>query len=169
MGFLDYFKFEDLTSERKSQLQHSIEELLPGLNEKTYIGYTCIAGLMARVASVDMVIDEREREFMIEALLEWTDLNEDNAKAITEIALNNVKTLASLESHLYCSPLVDNYSRENRFSIVRVLFQLSASDDEVINAESEEIRTITKALNLTHEHFISARAEVADKLKALKS
>ena len=47
------------------------------------------------------------------------------------------------------------------------LFVIAASDGNVAAIESEEIRVISKGLELTNQHFLAARAEVADFLKAL--
>src|SRR5690606_30012144 len=102
------------------------------------------------------------------ALTEWTDLSQEDASKITQVAIDNMKTLVDLENHYYCSPLVEDFTEQERYNIVRVLFQLAASDGEVAGIESEEIRSINKYLRLTHQHYISARSEVSGKLSINK-
>ena len=168
MGFLDFLQFNNMTEENKSTLQRSIESHFPDRDEQTYINYACIAGLMARVAFADMRVEDGEEDYMQEALFDWTDLSEDDSRSLTNLAVENVKKLVNLENHYYCSPLVEHFSEGERYNLIRVLFQLAASDGEVSNVESEEIRSITTYLRLTHKHYISARSEVSEHLSINK-
>ena len=56
---------------------------------------------------------------------------------------------------------------EERYSLLKALFSIAASDGQVEEKESEEIRIISKGLRLQHQDFISARASVLDKIKSL--
>ncbi len=160
MGFLDVFRFNDSGDENKSELQKSIEQHFPDQTEQTYITYTCVAGLMARVAFADLKVELGEEKYMKEALLKWTELSEEDASSLTNLAIENVKKLVGLENHFYCSPLIENFSEGERYNLIKVLFQLAASDGDLANIEAEEIRSINTYLRLTHQHFISAKAEV---------
>ena len=58
--------------------------------------------------------------------------------------------------------------QKERYSLVKALFSIAASDGSVDESESEEIRVICMSLRLQHQDFISARASVLDKIRALK-
>ena len=57
---------------------------------------------------------------------------------------------------------------KDRYSLLKALFSIAASDGSVDESESEEIRVICMGLRLQHQDFISARASVLDKIRALR-
>lgn len=150
-----------------NKLHEQMATLIPDLTEKEQIHVACLAGLLARVTYVDLNIHQDEEKHMIASLLQWGDFEQEKAQAITQLALQHIKDLSGLENHLYCVPLSEDLSTSERFNIVTCLFALAAADGSVGNQESEEIRNINQGLLLEHKHYISARAQVIDKLAAL--
>jgi uncharacterized tellurite resistance protein B-like protein len=55
-----------------------------------------------------------------------------------------------------------------KYKFLVSLFKIAASDGSVENTESEDLRYITQGFNLSHQHFIAARAVVVDYISALK-
>ena len=169
-------KFWELFSEKHSSPQQtnfcSIHERLtsklPNAKEETLIKTACIAGLLARVAWVDFKLDTNELKSMNKSLIEWTKLDNNTVDAILSIAIEEIKNLAGLENHIYAHTLRDMLDQTERYNILLALFSLAGSDGEVENIESEEIRIIAKGLGLAPKHYLSARASVYEKLKALK-
>jgi uncharacterized tellurite resistance protein B-like protein len=121
------------------------------------------------VAFTDMEIHEKEVTNIKSSIEEWTDLNSEEAAAITTLAISEVKDLAGLENHKYCHPLNDILSTQQKYGLLKSLFAIAAADGNVDNNEAEEIRVIATGLLLEHKHFISAKATILDKLGALKS
>ncbi len=152
-----------------SRLHQRISELLPEKTEEDHLKIACLSGLMARIAYNDLKIDENEKLVILNSLKNWTHLNEEEAKAVADLCLSEVKDLAGIENHLYCLPLRESLSGTERYNIVVSLFAVAAADGTVENSESEEIRNIAHGLLLEHKHFISARSTVLEKLGALKS
>lgn len=167
MAFWDLFKKEAQAS-NQSQLYFELRNELPELSENELIKVACVAGLMARVAFVDFKLDEGELGYIGKVLKEWTDFEEDVISMISETSLRHIQELAGLENHLYVYPLREVLDKNARFKLVEALFALAAADGSVENLESEEIKMICKGLELSDQHFLSARAKVAQYLSALR-
>ena len=168
MNFWNLFKSVENTTSSESQLHEKIRELLPDAKDDTHIIVACVAGLMAQVAFSDMVVEEEEVHQMKKCLKEFSQLTEDQVEATVQVALENVKSLCGVENYLYTDPLSTMLDINSRFSLLKALFQIAASDGKAEEIESEEIRLITKGLLLEHKHFIAARATVAENLQVLK-
>jgi len=156
------------SQEKVSQLHQKIVQLFPDKEDEEVVELTCLAGLLARVAYVDFDLHENEQKKIEEALIQRCHLPKEEAKRVSSLATEEIKELSGLENHLYCHPLTKQASDQKRYSILECLFQLAASDGEVSNLESEEIRQISTSLLLEHKHFIAARAKVLDTLASLK-
>ena len=169
MKFWDIFKSAGgETASTTSRLHQKITTLLPDKNEDELIKCACVSGLLARVAYIDFDFHKNEEEFIKTSLLNWTNFNIDEVKAISKVAIEEIKDLSGLENHLYTKPLNDLMDNDEKYGVVESLFAMAASDHEVTINESEEIRLINIGIRLEHKHFISARAPVLDKLMALK-
>lgn len=149
-------------------LHGKIVQEFPQIEEQQSIVLTCIAGLLARVAYRDLSIDDGEKSFMSEALSQWCQLDSKQAEAVTRLALSDIQNLAGADNHLYAYPLESIFSEEQKFALLKALFAMAAADGSVENLESEEIRTISQRLSLSHQHFIAARATVLESLEALR-
>ncbi|MBT3234524.1 MAG: TerB family tellurite resistance protein [Bdellovibrionales bacterium] len=172
MNFWTIFKTNkdksDQHHQMTSSLQKKISTLLNGMPDDELIKIACIAGLSARVVGSDMVIEDGEIQSMKEALKKWGELPAQKADAAVQLAMEDSKELAGIENHKYCSPLIDLMTADERYHLLESLFAIAAGDGSVVNAESEEIRLISKGLMLGHNHFVSARATVLQHLESLK-
>ena len=168
LGFWEKFAGSKSIENSQSGLYEKIKSVLPDADENALVEVACIAGLLARVAFVDMKIHEKEKEHIRQVLTDWTEFSEREINAISNMAINEVRELVGKENHLYVHHLKPLLDKTQRFQVLRALFAMAASDGEVDNYESEEIRTIGKGLDLFNQEFLAARAEVADKLKALR-
>ena len=169
MAFWDIFNNSTQKVTQQSSLHQKVEALLPSAAEDEHILVACIAGLFARVIYIDFEVHKNEILKMKDALQKWTTLKEEDINAIVELSLKEIKELAGLENHKYAGPLDEILSKEQRYGVLESLFQIAASDGNVDEKESEEIRVIATGLRLEHKHFISARATVLEYLGALKA
>lgn len=168
MAFWDHFFSNQESGPQKSNLQQQIEKLLPEESSETHLKIACISGLMARVAYADLEIHPNEAQDMKMALEEHCEFSKNQIDTIVKMAIDDIKELAGLEDHLYSSQLSDILNEKEKFSLLKVLFTIAGSDDTVDNKESEQIRSISKGLRLSNQHFLSARGTVAEKLSSLK-
>lgn len=169
MSFLNFFKNNPESEIKKySNLYHKLEKEFPELDENELILSSCISGLYARVAYVDFDLDDLELKKIEELISNWNFGNNLSSSTLAKMSIDHIKEMAGLENHLYVYPLKNKLNAEDKFNVLKSLFLVAAADGSVDSIESEEIRLITKGLELSNQHFIAARAEVADFLKALK-
>lgn len=169
MGFFDFFT-SSASSEvkRYGKLYDSLQVEFPELEEKQLITMSCIAGLMARVAYTDFHLEESEVKAMQQVLSDWKISDAIDQSKVVQMAIDHIKDMAGLENHLYVHPLKTILSKEERYKVLQSLFLIAASDGQVENIESVEIKVICQGLELSPQHFISARAEVLEFINALK-
>lgn len=168
MGLWDIFKKQDLSDTFTSGLHQKLDLLFPNYPEDKICQIACISGLMARVAYIDFEIHPHEKEHMIDSLKRSHLLSDEEVEKITELALKEIKSLAGIENYKYARPLAESYNKNQRFTLLISLFQLAASDKEVLEIEVEELRLICKGLLLESKHFVTAKLQVAEYLKSLK-
>ena len=63
----------------------------------------CISGLLARVAFVDLNIDESEKTNIQQSLKKWLSVSDDFAQKLTKITCTEIQALAGTENHQYTS------------------------------------------------------------------
>lgn len=172
MKWWDLFSPQESKTETDfSRLHDKISHLFPHLkdNEDEFIKMTCLAGLLARVAFIDFHVEASEKDKMQQLLTQVSRLSADEAERIVRLALEEIEDLSGLENHKYCYPLHELMTQDERYQLLVLLFALGASDGEISEQESEEIRLITRSLNLEHQHFIAARAQYKEFLKMLRA
>lgn len=168
MGLFDFFKQEDKAEIQKySGLYEKLAQEYPEIEEEKLVIISCIAGLMARVAYVDFDLDPNEVKKMKELISSWDSHIHFDHEITTNMALKYVKEMAGIDNHLLVHPLKEHLSSDERYQVLQTLFLIAASDGNVAGIESEEIRIIAKGLELSNQHFLAARAEVAEFLNAL--
>lgn len=148
-------------------LHEKIDSLFPNRSEKEKISLACIAGLSARVAYVDFEIHPKEREQLSKGLSHWVKLEAEDAKKLTELTFGHMTELAGLDARDYCTPLIEILSIDERFEVLKSLFQMAASDGVVNVHEANEIRYISRGMLLEQKYFLSAQVTVIEHLGAL--
>jgi uncharacterized tellurite resistance protein B-like protein len=173
MSLLSFFKTLASTPNSNSlklgNLEHEIKMTFPSLSKEETIKYTCISGLLCRVAFVDLDISPDESTAISQILKSELGITNNMANQVTELSIKQTKILSGIENHRYTGPLCDYYSKEERYSLLKSLFHVAASDGNVDNLECEEIRTISKGLKLEQKHYSAARASVKDYLGSLNA
>ncbi len=152
-----------------SKLHKKLADQFNGADDQELTKWACIAGLLARVANIDLEITKDEEQNIVDSIVRWAGIDEQKAIAVKNIAIEDLTELAGLENHKYCSPLNEILSKNERYSLLETLFALAASDGQADNQESEEIRVISRGLLLGNKEFIAARATVLEFLAAAKA
>jgi len=169
MGLLSFLMPGSESEVKKySKLYDSLQLEFPDLEEEQLVITSCIAGLMARVAYTDFDLDEKEVEQMRKNLVDWKVSDKISQDQVVDMAVKHIKEMAGLENHLYVHPLKKFLTKDERYKVVQSLFLVAASDGSVENIESQEIKLITKGLELSTQHFLAARAEVVEFINALR-
>lgn len=173
VSLLSFFKSLSPSGESKSSktgaLENEIKKFFPNLKDDDVIKYTCISGLLCRVAFVDLDISKEEDRAIQKILEDELLLTPEIAREVTDLSINQTKVLSGVENHRYTTPLCDFFSKEERYNLLKSLFLVAASDGNVDNLECEEIRVISKGLRLEQQHYSAARASVKEFLGSLNA
>lgn len=145
-----------------TEVQAALHNIEP--DRVQYIG--CVAFLAARLAGADSVISAGEQQRMTKVLQDQTHLSLDEAKAVIEIA--SAKELARDIEHQRITALTNEIATaEQKKDIIRALFHV-ACDADISEIESEKIRSISKALLMSNDLYISLRSEFSEYRSILK-
>jgi uncharacterized tellurite resistance protein B-like protein len=117
------------------------------------------AGIMARVAWVDQSICEQEQDSISHALAIGWQLPEEHARLITEISHHRM--MKGLDSARMTKGFCDCTTIPERKAFVNALFAIANAAHKTSHQEIEEIRTIAKALELSHQDFIEAKLTIS--------
>jgi uncharacterized tellurite resistance protein B-like protein len=113
---------------------------------------------MAKIAQMDRQVTEAEYNQMIEIITKNWNLSLEESTFVAEIAVSAVDV--TYDTFRMMRELATNTSEAERRRILVVLFAVGAADGDLSYEETEEIRLISRGLNLTHKDFIDAKLEV---------
>ena len=117
------------------------------------------AGLMARVAGVDHVVSSEETQVMGEVLQRHWRLTEEQAQLVAEISHHRI--FRGLDSVRLVKRFKELTTRTERKEFLHCLFEVANAADQTSFEEIEEIRSIVKGMDLTHQDFIDAKLRIA--------
>jgi uncharacterized tellurite resistance protein B-like protein len=155
--------------ESKLDLQRNIENILVGEDEQTVLKITAISGVMARVICCNLKVEAAEIKFASELLAHDFLFDQFKVESLLNLAVQNVESFIDRDFYQYNKIINQMLNNDEKYKLLITLFKIAASDGKVENTESEDLRFITQGFNLSHQHFISARAVVADFLAASKN
>jgi uncharacterized tellurite resistance protein B-like protein len=121
-------------------------------------------GLMARVAMVDHQVTEEEFEAMLAIMLQKWELSREAAAFVAEIAVDEISK--DLDFYRLTRRFFELTSEAERLRLLDVLFAVAQAGGRVSYEETEEIRTISKMLKLTHKQFIDAKLKIPREQRA---
>jgi len=116
------------------------------------------AGLMARVAGVDQQVSPEEKIVMRDIIKSEWKLSDEHAKLVVDISHHRVfRGLDGVR-------LVKGFNRwttlSERRDFLRCLFAVANAADQTSFEEIEEIRSIAKGMELSHQDFIDAKLSI---------
>jgi uncharacterized tellurite resistance protein B-like protein len=164
-----FFNQLSAKSPPECDLALQVQKLFNTESEEYALKMTAVVGIMSRVILSDLVVEEDEIEYSANILTNDYGLTPDCSRSLVNIALEHTKLHLDRDYYQYNKMVNEFMNQDEKFMLLVLLFKISASDGVVKNIESEELRLVTQGLNLSHQHFISARALVIDYLAALKN
>ncbi|MDH4194916.1 MAG: TerB family tellurite resistance protein [Nitrospirota bacterium] len=116
------------------------------------------AGLMARVAGVDQQVSPEEKNVMRDIMKSEWKLSDEHAQLVVDISHHRVfRGLDGVR-------LVKGFNRwttlSERRDFLRCLFAVANAADQTSFEEIEEIRSIAKGMELSHQDFIDAKLAI---------
>jgi uncharacterized tellurite resistance protein B-like protein len=126
------------------------------------------AYILSRVARADLNITEPEIRAMEAIVIREGGLSAEQAILVVQMAKTQAILFGGTENYLVTREFNRLADREQKLSLLRCLFAVSASDDSVSVQEDNEIRRISAELHLSHEDFIATRSAFREHLSVLR-
>ncbi len=116
------------------------------------------AGLMARVAGIDHVVSPEETKVMSGVLQRRWTLTEEQAQLVAEISHHRI--FRGLDGVRLVKRFKDLTTRIERQEFLHCLFEVANAADQTALEEIEEIRSIARGMDLTHQDFLDAKLAI---------
>ena len=115
-------------------------------------------GLMARIAKVDRTVTDDELEVMAQALEDHWHLPRESAVFVANVAVSSLDV--TYDYYRMTREFATETTLEERQAFLVALFRIAAADGGVSFEETEEIRLVSRGINVSHQDFINAKLEV---------
>lgn len=149
----------------RSELE-KVQKTLTSIDQEKAPYIACIALLAARLAGADMDISPGEKQRIAEILQQQIHISPEEARAAAEIATEQ-ELANSIEHHKITELINDLANSEQKLELIRALFYV-ACDEDISEVESEKIRSISKALRISNDQYISIRSDFSKHRSILK-
>lgn len=116
------------------------------------------AGLMARVAGIDHVVSAEETKVMGEVIRRHWTLTEEQAQIVAEISHHRI--FRGLDAVRLVKRFKDLTTRTERKEFLHCLFEVANAADQTSFEEIEEIRSIVRGMDLSHQDFLDAKLAI---------
>ncbi|HXH28845.1 MAG TPA: TerB family tellurite resistance protein [Candidatus Polarisedimenticolia bacterium] len=126
------------------------------------------AYILSRVARADLTISDVETAAMERLVMQVGGLPEDQAILVVQMAKTQSRLFGGTENYLVTREFNRLATREEKLSLLRCLFAVSAADESISTVEDNEIRRVSRELQLTHDDFIEARSRYRRYLAVLR-
>ena len=118
------------------------------------------AMLLIEVAKVDHSLDAIELDRMRSVLAKEWGLGESELNDLVAVARDSSETSVSLHEHV---DLINrNFTPEQKFDLVRGMWQVACADDQIHHHEEALIRRLADLLYVSHSDFICSKLKVLD-------
>jgi uncharacterized tellurite resistance protein B-like protein len=118
------------------------------------------AALLLEIARADHTLDSVELDRMKEVLARKWGLGEDDLADLVEIARDASETSVSLHRHI--DAINSRFSAEQKFELVRGLWQVAVADREIHHHEEALVRRLADLMYVPHRDFIRAKLLALD-------
>jgi uncharacterized tellurite resistance protein B-like protein len=168
MSILKWLGIAGERREGDDDVIHRIARELDAKDPATARYLALFAFLLARVAHVDLDIDEAETRAMERVIETYAGLPRAQATLVVEIAKAQNRLFGETRNFLAARELRDVATEEQKRDLLHCLFAVSAADDSISVAEEETVRSIARELLLTNDDYLAIRSAYREKRAALK-
>ncbi len=151
-----------------TQTIRRIAEQMDQLDPNTAKFIAAFAYLLGRVANADLDISRKETHIMEKLIIEQAGLPQDQAVLVVQMAKNHAKLFGGTENFLVTREFEQAATKEQKHTLLRCLFAVSAADDSISTLEDNEISQIASELHVDQRDLASIRAEYKEYLAVLK-
>ena len=142
------------------ELQQKLQNEGKSLNfpEKELRRMGLAGGLMARIVYVDHTVTKAETDTMTHLIQDFWQTDTETAVLIANVAIASVDY--DYDYFRMTREFYEETTREERIGFLDVLFNIAASDGQATVNEIEEIRMVSRGINLANEEFINAKIKI---------
>lgn len=115
----------------------------------------CAAVLMLEIALADSGVDAREQQTIIAAIREHFHLDLAEAEGLIALARQQINDASSL--HDFTRAINTELNREEKTTVVELLWRVAAADSVIHKYEEYFIRKIADLLYVSHSDYIRAK------------
>lgn len=116
------------------------------------------ATLLIELSRADYQRDPEEQVAIETALKKSFELSDNQLTKLIDLAEQENRDATSL--YQFTNLIKDEYSLEQRFQLVKMLWQVAIADGEISKYEDHLIRKIADLIYLPHSQFIKAKLDV---------
>ncbi|WP_101756599.1 TerB family tellurite resistance protein [Oceanicoccus sp. KOV_DT_Chl] len=116
------------------------------------------AALLIELSKADYQRDALEHQAIESALKKCFQLDSQQLQEVIALAEEENEQATSLFQ--FTTLIKDNYSPEQRFELVKMLWQVAIADGEISKYEDHLIRKVADLIYLPHSEFIKAKLAV---------
>ena len=117
-----------------------------------------VGGLMAKIAYVDKEVTDTEFEGITKAIEDIWEVSEQLAAFVAEVAVSAMDD--TYDTFRMMRELMESTSERERRKFLDVLFAVANADGQISYDETEEIRKISRGINMTHKDFIDSKLRI---------
>lgn len=158
----------ELPPSSESETVRRIVSALDQLDPERAKYIAAFAYVLSRVAHADLDISEEETREMERIVMERGGLPEEQAILVVQMAKTQSLLFGGTENYLVTREFNKMATREQKLALLHCLYGVSSSDKSISTVEDNEIRKISRELQLSHQDFISVRLAYRDHLAVLK-
>jgi uncharacterized tellurite resistance protein B-like protein len=114
--------------------------------------------LFLEMANIDGEFSEQEKENIVAILKRDYGLAGEHADALLEAAHEELK--GSIDLWRFARLVNQNYSQEEKISIIEILWQIIYTDGRLDKHEDYLVHKIAKLLRLTHKQLIDSKLKI---------
>lgn len=126
------------------------------------------AGLLMRVAHADQDVSGAEDAALRRLVSEHAGLSQEETAALVTILTAQLERVAGIDYALLTRTLNDHASRDEKLHLIDCLYAIAAADDVASVVEDEEIRSVARALMISHRELIEIRRRYAERLEVIQ-
>jgi uncharacterized tellurite resistance protein B-like protein len=123
---------------------------------------------LSRVAHADSKVSREETREMERIVRGLGGLPEEQAILVVQMAKTQALLFGGTENFLVTREFNRIATREQKLALLECLFAVSAADRSISTIEDNEVRKISRELQLEHTDFIAARSVFREHLAVLK-
>ena len=121
------------------------------------------AALLIELTRADFQQDIEEQKAVESALQSCFKLESQQLQQLIALAEEENKQATSL--YQFTRLIADNYNPEQRYTLIKMLWQVAIADGEISKYEDHMIRKISDLIYVSHSQFIKAKLEALEESK----